>query len=163
MDRTLGRDCTTNVRHNPDWGHHWYRVMTSEERPQNFHTLMTLLSLLRSKVMLLIGSDAKEICFNQSEALPRSGKWLTISVKVMCPFFRRHLVGKLVVSSRNVGSFLRIDIVPSLLDFFSFFSFFLFRLLVLFDFPFELLFVLNIYFISVVCNFLDSGNNWHYF
>ena len=46
----------------------------------------------------------EEICFNQSEALPRSWLWTSSAWN----FLRRHFAGKPVVASRNVGLFLRI-------------------------------------------------------
>ena len=51
-------------------------------------------------VVLLMGW---KICFNQSEALPRSGYWWVISMEFLCLFLRRHFVGKPVVASWNVG------------------------------------------------------------
>ena len=39
---------------------------------------------------------ARQICFNQSEALPRSGQWHVISMEFLHPFFRRHFAGKQV-------------------------------------------------------------------
>ena len=56
----------------------------------------------------LIGRAAWEILLNQSEALPRSGKWRVISMEFLRSFLRRHLVGKPVVASPNVGCFLRL-------------------------------------------------------
>ena len=51
---------------------------------------------------------ARQICFNQSEALPRSGQWHVISMEFLHPFCRRHFAGKSLVASRNVGCFLRL-------------------------------------------------------
>ena len=51
-------------------------------------------------VVLLMGW---KICFNQSEALPRSGYWWVISMEFLCLFLRRHFMGKPVVVSWNVG------------------------------------------------------------
>ena len=56
------------------------------------------------RLVLLIHLVTREICFNQSEAQPRSWLW-TSSV---WNFLRRHFAGKPVVASRNVGFFLRI-------------------------------------------------------
>ena len=50
-----------------------------------------------------------EICFSQSEALPRSGEW-HISMEFLRSFIRRHFAGKPVVASWNVGCFLRLHI-----------------------------------------------------
>ena len=62
-------------------------------------------------VVLLIGCAAWEIWFKQSEALPRSGDWRVISTEFLCSFLRRHLAGKQVVASPNVGCFLRLNVV----------------------------------------------------
>ena len=59
-------------------------------------------------VVLMIGCAAWEIWFNQSEILSRSGSWCVISMKFLCSFLRRHLVGKPFVASPNVGCFLRL-------------------------------------------------------
>ena len=56
--------------------------------------------------VFLIGCATWEICYNQSEALPRFGKWLVISMKFLRSFPRRHFAGKQTVVSRNVGFFL---------------------------------------------------------
>ena len=45
-------------------------------------------------VVLLIGRAAREICFSQSEALPRSGTWHVISMECLRLFLRRHFAGK---------------------------------------------------------------------
>ena len=47
---------------------------------------------------------SREICFNQSEGLPRSWLWTSSAWN----FLRRHFAAKPVVASRNVGFFLRI-------------------------------------------------------
>ena len=39
---------------------------------------------------------ARQICFNQSEALPRSGQWHVISMEFLHPFFRRQFGGEIV-------------------------------------------------------------------
>ena len=39
---------------------------------------------------------ARQICFNQSEALPRSGQWHVISMEFLHPFFRRQFAVKSV-------------------------------------------------------------------
>ena len=39
---------------------------------------------------------ARQICFNQSEALPRSGQWHVISMEFLHLFFRRQFAGKSV-------------------------------------------------------------------
>ena len=55
-------------------------LMAPEERLQKFHT--EDVSLPRSaKCFWLIGCAVIEICFNQSEPLPRSGYWRIISMK----------------------------------------------------------------------------------
>ena len=48
----------------------------------------------------LIGRAAWEICFNQSEALFRSGKWRVISMEFLRSFLRGYFAGKPVVASR---------------------------------------------------------------
>ena len=50
-------------------------------------------------VVPLIGRAAWEICFNQSEALFRSGKWHVISMEFLRSFLRRYFAGKPTVSS----------------------------------------------------------------
>ena len=62
--------------------------------------------------MLLIGRAAWEIWFNQSEAPSRFGYWCVISMEFQCLFLRRHLAGKPVVASPNVGFFLRLRVRP---------------------------------------------------
>ena len=59
-------------------------------------------------VVLMIGCAAWKIWFNQSEILSRSGSWCVISMKFLCSFLRRHLVGKPFVESPSVGCFLRL-------------------------------------------------------
>ena len=59
-------------------------------------------------VVLLIGRAAWEIWSNQSEELARSGWWRVISMEFLRSFLRRHLAGKPVVASPNVGCFLRL-------------------------------------------------------
>ena len=59
--------------------------------------------------VVLIGCAAREICFNQLEALPRSGQWRVINSEFLGSFLRRHLAGKSVVASLNVGCFLRLS------------------------------------------------------
>ena len=63
-------------------------------------------------VVLLIGRATWDICFNQSEALPRSGLWRVISMDFLRSFLRRHCVGKPMVASSNVGCFLRLPQPP---------------------------------------------------
>ena len=46
---------------------------------------------------------------NQSETLPRSGQWRVISIEFLHLFLRRHFARKLVLRSRNVCCFLRLD------------------------------------------------------
>ena len=65
-------------------------------------------------VVFLIGRAAWKICFNQSEALPRSGWWRVISMEFLRLFLRRHFAGKSVVASRNVSCFLRLVMFQSL-------------------------------------------------
>ena len=48
----------------------------------------------------------QRICFNQSEAPPRSGEWHVTSMEFLLSFFRLHFKGKQVMASRNVGCFL---------------------------------------------------------
>ena len=50
-------------------------------------------------VMLLIGWIKFLMRYDQSEALPRSGKWFIISMEFLRSFLRRHLAGKLLVAS----------------------------------------------------------------
>ena len=57
-------------------------------------------------VVLLIGWIKFPTRPDQSEALPRSGQWRVISMEFLRSFLRRHLAGKPVVASRNVGCFL---------------------------------------------------------
>ena len=88
--------------------HDWFpRGMTSEQRLQKFHTddvNPPPPPLIWVRVVLLIGLAAREIYFNQSEAL--SHMWVTvrhqygISLLVPLTSFR--------VASRNVGCILRL-------------------------------------------------------
>ena len=41
-------------------------------------------------LVLLTGPAAREICFNQSESLPRPGWWCFISMEFLCLFLRPH-------------------------------------------------------------------------
>ena len=59
-------------------------------------------------VVLLIGWIKFPMQHEQSEALPRSGWWRVISMEFLRSFLRR-LAGKTVVTSPNVGCFLRLD------------------------------------------------------
>ena len=59
-------------------------------------------------VMLLIGWSKFPTRLNQSEALPRSGKWHLISIKLLRSFLRRHFAGKPVTAPRNVVCFVRL-------------------------------------------------------
>ena len=54
-------------------------------------------------IVLLIGCAVTEICFNQSEALPRSGYWCISAVTSLLGY---HFVGKPVVATQYLGSFL---------------------------------------------------------
>ena len=63
-------------------------------------------------VVFLIGRATWNICFNQSEALPRSGLWRVISMDFLRSFLRRHCVGKPMVASSNVGCFFRLPQPP---------------------------------------------------
>ena len=54
--------------------------------------------------LLLIGRARREILFNQSEALPRSGYWHVISMEFRLNFCS-HFAGKPVIESQNVGWF----------------------------------------------------------
>ena len=63
-------------------------------------------------IVLLISCAAREICFNQSEALPRSEQWHVINMEFLRSFLRRHFaVGELVVASQNAGCFLRLQMM----------------------------------------------------
>ena len=55
-------------------------------------------------VVLLIGLATKEICFNQSEVLPRSWWWHTTRIEFQQTFLRHHFAGKLVVVSLSCCS-----------------------------------------------------------
>ena len=59
-------------------------------------------------VVFLVGRAAWEIWFNQSEALPRPRWWRVISMEFLLSFHRRHLAGKPVVASPNLGCFLKL-------------------------------------------------------
>ena len=54
-------------------------------------------------IVLLIGCAITEICFNQSEALPRSGYW---RISAVTSLLGHHFVGKPVVATQYLGSFL---------------------------------------------------------
>ena len=54
--------------------------------------------ILMTRVVLLIGLAAWEICFSLSEALPRSGSWCVISKGILGLFLRHHYAGKPVVA-----------------------------------------------------------------
>ena len=54
-------------------------------------------------IVLLIGCAVTEICFNQSEALPRSGYW---RISAVTSLLGHHFVGKPVVATQYLGSFL---------------------------------------------------------
>ena len=60
-------------------------------------------------VVFLIGWSKFPAQHVQSEALPRFGQWRVISMEFLHLFLRRHFAGKLVVGSRKVCCFLRID------------------------------------------------------
>ena len=62
--------------------------------------------------MLLIGRAACEICFSQSETIPRSRYWCVISVEFPRSFLRRHFAGKPLVASWSVACFLRLGKCP---------------------------------------------------
>ena len=69
--------------------HHWFsRAMTSEKRAHKFHTDDA--SLPRSGYCFWLA----KICFNQSEALPRSGWQRVISMEFVHLFLKRHFAGK---------------------------------------------------------------------
>ena len=61
-------------------------------------------------VVLMIGWIKLPTRHDQSEALPRSGKWRVIGMEFLRSFLRRHLAGKPVVASSNVDCFLRLEI-----------------------------------------------------
>ena len=63
-----------------------------------------ILILLLSGFYRWFCGAARQICFNQSEALPRSGQWYVISMEFLHPFFRRQFAGKSV----GVGCFLKL-------------------------------------------------------
>ena len=67
-----------------------------------------ILILLLSGFYRWFCGAARQICFIQSEALPRSGQWHVISMEFLHPFFRLHFAGKSLVASRNVVCFLRL-------------------------------------------------------
>ena len=54
---------------------------------------------------LVTASDWLEICFIQSEALPKYGQWHAMGMEFLCSFFRRHFAMKPPVASRNVCAF----------------------------------------------------------
>ena len=58
--------------------------------------------------MLRIGRTAREIWFNQSEALPRSGWWRVNGMEFLRSILRRRLAGRPAAASPNVGCFLRL-------------------------------------------------------
>ena len=72
--------------------------MMFEQRLQKFHTDDV-------SVVVLIGRIAWKICFNQSEALPRSGYSRVIAVEFLRLFVRRHFAGNPVVASRKCRLF----------------------------------------------------------
>ena len=82
--------------------------MTSEERVRKIQYWWSVATQIW--VVLLIGRAAWEIWSNQSEELPRSGWWRVISMELLRSFLRRHLAGKPVVASPNVGCFLRLPL-----------------------------------------------------
>ena len=53
-----------------------------------------ILILLLSGFYRWFCGAARQICFSQSEALPRSGQWYVISMEFLHPFFRRQFAGK---------------------------------------------------------------------
>ena len=61
-------------------------------------------------VVLLIGWIKFPTRQDQPETLPLSGKWRVISMEFLRLFLRRHLAGRPVVASPNVGCFPRIEI-----------------------------------------------------
>ena len=71
-------------------------------------------------VVLLTGRAVWEICFNQSEALPRSGRKHFISMEFLRLFLRRHFAGKPVVVSENVRY--RVALYQFCLECFLFFN-----------------------------------------
>ena len=62
-------------------------------------------------VVLLIGWIKFPTRHDQSKALPRSGWRCVISMEFLRLFLRRHLVGKPVVASPDVGCFLRLCLI----------------------------------------------------
>ena len=95
------------------------REMTSEERQAQIAYRWH--ATIQIWVVLPIGPAAKEICFNQSKALSRSGQWHVISIKFLRSFLRRHsFAGKLKVActSRKAGCsirrYLRQEVVSTL-------------------------------------------------
>ena len=90
----------------------WISLLLTWENSQHFATL-TLVSPRNDGwattaeipcTWRLQTQVSREICFNQSEALPRSWLWTSSAWN----FLRRHFAEKPVVASRNVGFFLRI-------------------------------------------------------
>ena len=61
-------------------------------------------------VVLLIGWIKFPMRLDQSEVLPRSGWWRVISMEFLRSFFRRHLAGKPVIASPNVGCLLWLNV-----------------------------------------------------
>ena len=55
-----------------------------------------ILILLLSGFYRWFFGAVRQVCFNQSEALPRSGQWHVISMEFLHPFFRRQFAGKSV-------------------------------------------------------------------
>ena len=80
-------------------------VLTPKERAYEFYSHGVLLPSVSD------GRAARKICFNQSEALPRSAWSHVISIEFLRSFLRRHdhdFGEKPVMVSRNVGYFLRL-------------------------------------------------------
>ena len=81
-------------------------------------------------VLLLIGHTVRKICFNQSEALPRSELWHIINMEFLGSFLRHHFVGKPVSGFFSGYKYICCVCYPALTgtactqQFFSVFTFF---------------------------------------
>ena len=72
-------------------------------RRKGYSFLQSIRGNTEISILLLIGCGAtKEICFNQLEAIPRSGWRQVISMEFLQSFLRHHFAGRLVVASRNI-------------------------------------------------------------
>jgi len=92
------RDVTTGFPRNDVRG-------TSAKTPHRWRVTTQI------RVVPLIGCAARGICFNQSEALPKSGQWHVTSMELPRSPLKSHLAGKPIVASRNVSHFLRVQLL----------------------------------------------------